>query len=193
MAENDTQAEQAQQVVQENQGLMTQLGGTLKAGAEAIVELRRMLKITYWVVIVLSIIMFLIGVVLLSVPVTHGFQQLRAGTFKGENWTLSIVSGGLGIVDFVTLFFFRPVDRIRRLMGDFSQLTVILNTYQTCVGLRLLESKLDDRSTVGEAAVHVNAAAKDCLELIDDYFENETRPQGNPPADGANPGEGAAG
>jgi hypothetical protein len=187
MSGNNPVVEQAQQVAVENQGLMDQLAETLKAGADAILELRRMLRITYWVVIWLSIIMFALGVLLLLVPLAHGFLYLSGGSSKGDDWQLSAMTGGMGLVDIVTLFLFRPVGQIRRLMGDFSQLTVILNTHQTSVGLRLLESKLEERATVGQAAEHVNTSAKGSLDLIEKYFENNPQFDINRPAEGANP------
>jgi hypothetical protein len=51
----------------------------------------------------------------------------------------------------------------------------------------LLESKLEERATVGQAAEHVNTSAKGSLDLIEKYFENNPQFDINRPAEGANP------
>ena len=65
----------------------------------------------------------------------------------------------------------RPVQRIQGLMGDMSQITLAINSYQTQVGLRLLEADSDNSETLGQAADHINKAAKDSIDQIQVYFE----------------------
>jgi len=69
------------------------------------------LSITYWVIVCLSIIMFIIGIVLLSVPVAAAFN-------KSITIPQSLSAAGFGIADLAGLFFFKPIERIHGLMGD---------------------------------------------------------------------------
>ncbi len=128
--------------------------------------LRTKLSATYWVIIGLSIIMFAIGIVLLSVPVVAAFrsniQELQ-----------SLIAAGFGVVDLAGLFLFRPVERIHALMGDMSQITIAINSFQTQVGLQLLEMNVNEEQTIEGAAVHISEAAKSSIKLVQDYFESK--------------------
>ena len=63
-------------------------------------------------------------------------------------------------------------------MGNFSQLTIGLETYQVQVATRLLEADSEVRSSLGLAADHVGATAWEVLKLIEQYYEAEA--QGGP-------------
>jgi hypothetical protein len=127
-------------------------------------KLELKLSITYWVIIALSIIMFLIGTVLLFVP----FITAVKGQMKIFE---SLVSGGFGIADLAALFLFRPIERIHKLMGDMSQVLLALNNYQTQLGLRLLQMDINVRPTIGDACDKIAKAAEDSIKLIENYFE----------------------
>ena len=134
-------------------------------GRRDLAALRAKLSISYIVIVVLSILMFLVGIALLSVP--------AIAALRGQIGDLqSLIAGGFGIADLAALFLFRPIERINALMGDMSQLIVAINSYQTQVSLRLLEMRLDDRPTVGRAAESIGKAATECVKTIQDYYES---------------------
>ena len=147
-----------------NEETIEHLQNTLDDGRRELRGLRKKLSATYIVIVILSIIMFSVGVVLLSVPVL--------AAFRGEiSETQSLISAGFGIADLVVLFLSRPLDRMHQLMGDMGQLTLAVNSFQTQVGLRLLEMDITKRETMGNAAEKVNEAAKDSIKVIQEYFE----------------------
>jgi hypothetical protein len=126
--------------------------------------LRQKLSATYWIIVILSIVMFALGIVLLSVPI--------AAAFGGRIEELqSLIAAGFGIADLAALFLFRPLDRIHGTMGDMSQIIMALNSFQTQVGLRLMEMDATNRQTIGQAAEKIGEAATNSIKLIQDYFE----------------------
>lgn len=152
------------QIANANNFIVQHLQNTMNDGRGALSGLGKKLSTTYWIVIVLSVIMFFVGIVLISVPAIAAFQ--------GQITELqSLVAAGFGIADLVGLFFLRPIERIHTLMGDMSQIVVALNNFQAQIGLRLLQLDAKDRPTVGMAAEMVDKAAKDSIELIQKYFE----------------------
>lgn len=149
---------------QANKDIVTQLQTTLNDARQELKSLRTKLSATYVVIVVLSIIMFALGMVLLSVPIVAAFQG-RITELQ------SLIAAGFGIADLTALFLSRPLERLHGLMGDMGQLTLALNSFQTQVGLRLLEMNSNDRETIGKAAEEVNKAAKDSIKSIQEYFE----------------------
>ncbi len=139
---------------------------TMNDGRDEIINLRQKLSITYWVIIGLSVVMFALGISLLSVPLVaawHGeIDMLRA-----------LIAAGFGIADLAGLFLFRPLERIHGLMGDMSQITLALNSFQTQVGLRLKEMNALDRQSIGQAAEHIAVAALNSTQLVETYFEEQ--------------------
>jgi len=133
-------------------------------GKQELVGLRRKLSVTYWVIIYLSIVMFAVGIVLLSVPAIAAFHS-------DIDRLQSLLTAGFGIVDLAGLFLFRPMERIHKTMGDMSQIILALNSYQTQVGLRLMELDITNRPSMGQTAVNVSEAAKESIKLVQDYFE----------------------
>jgi len=148
-----------------NKDIVKHLQTTLKDGRRELGALRGKLSFTYVVIVVLSIVMFVLGIVLLSVPVAAAFGGRRIEELQ------SLIAAGFGIADLSALFLFRPLERIHGIMGDMSQITIAVNSFQTQVGLRLLEMDKDNRQTVGKAAERISMAAKDSIKLIQDYFE----------------------
>jgi hypothetical protein len=133
-------------------------------GKKELGKLRQKLSFTYWVIIYLSIIMFAVGIVLLSIP--------AIAAFNGNIDKLqSLLTAGFGVVDLAGLFLFRPMERIHKTMGDMSQIILALNSYQTQVGLRLMELDITDRPSMGQTAIHVSEAAKESIKIVQDYFE----------------------
>ncbi len=155
-----------------NRWLITFLENTLKDGTNEIAALRSKLAYTYWIIVILYVTMFFMGIVLLSVP--------AYAAFRGQLGALnSLISAGFGITDLATLFLFRPLDRIHKLMGDIGQINLTIDSFQDQVALRLLEINLekDKRETIGKAAEHVKEAAKESIELIQTYFEERKAPR----------------
>jgi hypothetical protein len=150
-----------------NKFIVNHLQRTMLDGRGELAGLRRKLGVTYWVIVLLSIVMFFVGIVLISVP--------AIAAFRGEIEELqSLIAAGFGIADLAALFLFRPLDRVHKIMGDMSQLVLALNSFQTQAGLRLLQMDGLNRDSMGQAAVDINAAAKDSIKLIQDYFEAAT-------------------
>jgi hypothetical protein len=147
-----------------NDQLIRYLKDLMEDGRNDVNGLRRKLASTYWIIIMLSIFMFFIGAVLLSVP--------AMAAFGGDITELqALIAAGFGIADLTALFFFKPIERIHSLMGDMSQITVAINSYQSQVGLRLFEMNSNQKATVGKAAEHIKEAAKTSIEIIQEYFE----------------------
>lgn len=148
-----------------NKNLVRHLNGILTGGRAELLALRFKLAITYWVIVGLSIIMFMIGIALLGVPVFRGYDNA-----SGEMWQ-SLISGGLGVTDLAALFLFKPMERIHRLMGDMGQITVALNSFQIHTALRLLQMDSTQRDSIGEAAQAIGDFAERVIKTIQDYFE----------------------
>ena len=147
-----------------NSELLDYMHLILKDGRQEVCGLWSKFAWTYWVIVILSVCMFLIGVVLISVPVWT--------VFHGDILTLESLSiAGFGLLDLVTLYLFRPVTRLQTLMGDMGQITIAFNAFQTQVALFLLETDKDERQTLGKAAENIGAAAYSSVDLIQRYFE----------------------
>jgi hypothetical protein len=127
--------------------------------------LRMRLALTYWVVVILSVIMFALGIVLLSVPAVMALQGRTAEL-------QAIIAAGFGLADLTALFLFKPIERIHRLMGDMSQITLALTSFQTQVELRLIQMDASNRSSVGDTAQAIAEVAPAAIKLIQDYFES---------------------
>jgi len=149
-----------------NMRLARYLQRTLDAGAAEVAGLRSKLSITYGIIVILSIIMFALGIVLLSVP------ALAALGAVGEIGDLqSLIAGGFGIADLAALFLFRPLDRLHGLMGDMSQITLAINSYQSQVALRLMAMDVNQPDSIGSAADAIREATRGSIVLIQTYFE----------------------
>ncbi len=140
------------------------LQGILKDGKGDLNRLRRKLATSYWVIVFLSVVMFILGILLLCVPLFYAF--------RGEERILhSVISAGFGIADLTALFLYGPIEKIHKIMGDMSQIIIALNNFQSQVGLRLMEMDSNNRTTMGFAAEKIGEAARESIKLIQDYFE----------------------
>ena len=149
-----------------NKFITTFLQDTMNDGKKEFLGLRKKLSYTYWVVVWLSISMFILGVALLCVPLV--------AALKGNIDLLhSMVAAGFGITDLGILFLFRPLERIHELMGDMSQLTMVLNSFQRQVGLRLKEMNSENRKSIGRTAEKIAVVAHESAREIQEYFEEE--------------------
>ena len=152
------------QVQEANDSISRYLQGMMDESKVELIRLRHKLSCTYWIIIILSIIMFCLGLVLLSVPIAAAFNQ-KIGLLQ------SLISAGFGIADLTALFLYGPIEKIHNIMGDMSQIILALNSYRSQVGLRLMEMDVQNRASIGEAADKINAAAENSIKLVQDYFE----------------------
>jgi len=86
----------------------------------------------------------------------------------------SLVSGGFGIADLAGLFLLKPIQRIHKMMGDMSQVLLVLNSFQIQSALRFLQMDLNLRATIGETAERIGKITVDCVTLIENYFEKSS-------------------
>jgi len=150
---------------EKNKDITDDLMDTLMENRRDVERLRRKLTVTFWVIIIMSIVIFIIGVVLLSVPVVAAI----GGQIDRLN---SLIAAGFGIADLIGLVLYGPIEKIQKLMGNMSQLILVLNSHQTEVNLRLLEIDfLGNRPSVGTAADKIGSITKDSVKLIQEYFE----------------------
>ena len=147
-----------------NQKGFENLHAVMRDSRRELTLLRMRLALTYWVVVILSVIMFAMGIVLLSVPAVMALQG-RSAELQ------AFIAAGFGLADLTALFLFRPIERIHRLMGDMSQITLALASFQTQVELRLIQMDASSRSSVGQAAEAVAEIAPTTIKLIQEYFE----------------------
>lgn len=154
----------AEQRRRANEFIIRHLQGSIVDGKIDLKNLRRKLAVTYWIIIILSLIMFTMGIILLSIPFKAAYNT-NIEEYK------ALIAGGFGIVDLITLFFFKPIERIHKIMGDMSQVVIALNSFQTQLGLRLMQMDATDRESMGRTAEYVSLASKESIKLIQDYFE----------------------
>lgn len=147
-----------------NNDLLRKSLNTVDASRESLRHLRGRLALTYWIIIGLSVITFVMGIVLLSVPVAAAFGS-NIDKFQ------YLTAAGLGIADLAAIFLFRPIERIHGLMGDMSQILLVLHSFQIQANLRLLEMDITARQSIGQTAEHINEAARDSCTLVQNYFE----------------------
>ena len=159
---NDTVSKNERQ--RTNDFILQHLQTTMSDGHAALQDLEKKLRLTYNVIIGLSVVMFVVGIALIAAPV-------YAGLTGQDDIAKALLAGGLGIADLTALYLFRPIDRIHALMGDMSQVTIALNGFQTQVGLRLLEMRADEADTVGAAAEDIRSASEFSIVLVEKYFE----------------------
>ena len=147
-----------------NEWLIGQLQTAQREGRYDLNRLRWKLAVTYWTIVILSIAMFVVGMLLLSVP----FLSALSGSVSELE---SLIAAGFGVADLVALLFFKPIERLHGLMGDMSQIIIAINSYQARVALSLLEMELENRETISQAAVKIGEAAKESIRLVQEYFE----------------------
>ncbi len=148
-----------------NKDLMDYMLSILQDGRKESAELQQKLKRTYWVIVLLSTLMFLVGLALISTPLWTPFVD------NAPSFQFILTSVGIGIAELFGLYLFNPLARIQKLMGDMSQLTVALDSFTLQVALRLLEADIDERKTVGVAATNIETAASAVLGLVEAHFE----------------------
>lgn len=120
----------------------------------------------------INLIVVGIGIVLISNSIAYGWM------YGVNQWTL--LSGGLGIVSFVTLFFTKPQQYITNALGNLAQIQVIYKSY--CLQLdAILDYHLRNESAEIEGVTRVNEALQSitdkAVKLIQYNVESETEMQ----------------
>lgn len=138
---------------------------TLTASSTEIAGLRDRLNVLFWGMLILTVIMFAVGLILIAEPFIRG-GELNISK-SPEFWVQPVVGGA----DLILLFLARPIDRLRKLMGDTSQITIALNSHRQSVALVLIAMDINDKRTVSEAAEKISALAAKTMTSIRQYFE----------------------
>jgi hypothetical protein len=160
-----------------NHALVQHMQHVLEYSLGTATELRQKLQWTYWTLITLSVLMFAVGLALVSTPLWTTFLP----TGKAPDLSAVLTAVGVGLVDFVALFLYGPVDRIKKLMGDISQLTISFDTYQVQVAMQLLATDSAKRESLVEASTQIGNVAKTALSMIERFYEG---PRGKQAANG---------
>ena len=143
---------------------MNNLKKTYKECLHVLKNLRHKVKCIFWATLLLYTILFLLGIALLSIPIV--------AAYRGDiSLYTSVIGGTLGIIEVVSVLCLKPVEKIHDLMGDMSQISMIINSYQQQVGLRSLEFDLKHRNSIGQAADKIDEATEKSLFLIQKYVE----------------------
>ncbi len=144
-----------------NEFIIHYLQDTMNDSRNGLKTLNRKLNVSYGIVIGFSVTMFALGIILVAKPLFSSPEEKE------------FLFSAVGVVDLFLLFLFRPFDVIHGTMGDMSQIILAINSFQAQVGLRLMEMDAAKRGTIGQAANHINAAAKDSIKLVQHYFETK--------------------
>lgn len=152
-------------IFETNKGIIIDLNESVITYKCDIMRLKRKLSWAYWAIIIFSSLTFFTGLLLLLVP--------AIAAFRGEAETLtSLVTGGFGIADLVALFIYRPFERIHQIMGDMSQIILVLNSYEYQVGLTLVEMDINDKLSIAAAADKIGSVASTKIAAVEKYFES---------------------
>ena len=152
--------------------LLKYISRILNRGTKEVDSLRTKLRATYWIVVVLSVIMFAVGIMLIIIPGIAALRMVLTSTKMDTPESIqSLVTALVGLGDLVVLFLAKPVRHVHNLMGDMTQLTMAINNFRYQVGLRLLEMDSNDPASIGIAAEKINEAAKSSIGLVEEYFE----------------------
>ena len=117
-----------------------QMEALVASAAKTLVALKAMT----WVV-------FAIGVFLLA---------FALALFATRGQSLDVFGiGALGIADFVSLFLFKPMEKLQSASADFAQQVVLLRAWSTSVILQLLAMDVRDRASVRESERGIRDAA----------------------------------
>lgn len=130
-------------------------------------DMRTKISNTFKITVGLYIALFILGFLLLSVPIWYAYT----GQIAVYN---SIITGTLGITNLVVLFLFKPVERIHDLMSDLSQITLLLNNYRQQEALILYQfnSQLDSqKKSASETVQNIREAASNSVNLLEQYCE----------------------
>lgn len=153
--------------------LIGYLQKTVQSSRKEVGKLRTKLALSYYLLVILSTVMFLMGVFLICFPLITKLLTVAEPDQVAKLGSYDLFWSGLGIADLAALFLLKPLNQIHGLMGDIGQITLVVNSYRNQVALRLLETSPKGRDTMGEAAKHIGIAAEEKIKIIQKYFETK--------------------
>ena len=82
--------------------------------------------------------------------------------------TLEVLGlGSVGFLEFATLFFFKPMDRLQIAVADFEQQVIVLRAWELSLNLELFAMDSNNRDSVRTAAKNIKDAAVDLVESLE--------------------------
>ena len=155
-----------------NKGLLKFINQLRDEATRQVELLRVKIRVTYWLVVILTVVMFAIGVWLILIPSIGAFKvAMSMQAMDTATSVQQLIAAIAGLADLTVLFLAKPIRQIHNLMGDMTQLTIVLNSYRYQVGLRLLQMNSNDPESVGYTAEKIDEAAKSSVGLVESYFE----------------------
>jgi hypothetical protein len=146
--------------------LVDELHETLDAGRRDVTGVRRRLRITYAAIVVFSVALFALGMALVGFPARAFYRgDIDEVTFGGLAAAGAVLLG--------LLLYFRPLDRLQALVADSTYVTLVKDSFQYQVALRLLALDTDDDAAVERAAIFVGEAAQGSMDLV--YTQMQAR------------------
>jgi hypothetical protein len=112
---------------------------------------------SFWISLGMSVILFLLGMAFLGAAV---FRSLSESTVS----TATLTIAGLGIADFVLLFYSRPWKDISVNLSNSQQVRIIATSY--LVGVALLED--------GDASKSLEQLTKRSVLLLEEFAEEDS-------------------
>lgn len=142
-----------------HQWLENQLRATLAEGKREVQALRRRQRITYWILVVASAVLFVTGLLLIGIPAREFYRD------QIDEMTFGLLAGS-GAVLLGLLLYFRPLERLQTLAGDAAYVSMVKDSFQYQVMLRLLAVEEGDPETIANAAGQVAEAAQASMDLV---------------------------
>ena len=141
------------------QWLENQLRATLAEGKREVQSLRRRQRITYWILVAASAVLFVVGLMLIAIPAREFYRD------QIDEMTFGFLAGS-GAVLLGLLLYFRPLERLQTLAGDAAYVSMVKDSFQYQVMLRLLAVQEGDPETIANAAGQVAEAAQASMDLV---------------------------
>lgn len=151
----------------ENQWFVDFLKKTLEDGCGKLKELQNSLKWKDAVLTWLNIIMFSIGILLTTIPIITFILQ-------GEIQDQSLLSGGLGAVELVTLWHINPIKRTHKYMGDYAEISIAINSFVNQIACIIIATDIRDeykKESFNEAVESIRETTRETMSLVQKYFE----------------------
>jgi hypothetical protein len=114
----------------------------------------------------LSIASYALGALLIVVPITLVVVAPDIATMSVE--TLGITS--LGIVDLLALIFYKPMDRIQRASGDFTQHMMIYSSWAMIVKMIMKDMKWERESNLEKSIQALAQCTKEHVQSIQTFI-----------------------
>jgi hypothetical protein len=126
-------------------------------------RLHRFIEGTFSGIQAMTIIAYVLGIFLIVSSVLYYFlteQRLDVFGFTA-----------LGAGEMTAIFLYQPVQRVQNALGDFSQHTVVLHSWNTQVALRMLIMDINDKDDVNKACEHIREITREYAETIEKLIE----------------------